>query len=65
MSDLVGGTVEQRGPLGVDLHLQLRRLIVLLRLLWNTEKMEFTNSPEANKFVRREQYRPGWEKIIG
>ena len=21
--------------------------------------------PEANKFVRREQYRPGWEKIIG
>ncbi len=35
------------------------------RLLWNTEKMEFTNSPEATKLVRREQYRPGWEKIIG
>jgi hypothetical protein len=35
------------------------------RLIWNAEKMEFTNSPEANKLVRREQYRPGWEKIIG
>jgi hypothetical protein len=35
------------------------------RLLWNTEKMEFTNSAEANKFVRREAYRPGWDKIIG
>jgi hypothetical protein len=35
------------------------------RLMWNAGKMEFTNSAEANKFVRREQYRPGWEKIIG
>jgi hypothetical protein len=35
------------------------------RLVWNADKMEFTNSAEANKFVRREQYRPGWEKIIG
>lgn len=35
------------------------------RLLWNAELMEFTNSAEANKFVRREQYRDGWEKIIG
>jgi GFO/IDH/MocA oxidoreductase family protein len=34
------------------------------RLLWDSQKMEFTNSPEANKFVRREQYRPGWEKLI-
>ena len=30
------------------------------RLDWDAEKMEFTNEPEANRFVRRE-YRPGWE----
>ena len=28
------------------------------RLLWDSARMEFTNSPEANRFVRREQYRP-------
>jgi hypothetical protein len=32
------------------------------RLMWDAAKSEFTNSPEANKLVRREQYRPGWEK---
>ena len=31
------------------------------RLLWDAAKMEFTNSPEANKLVRREQTRSGWE----
>lgn len=35
------------------------------RLLWDAQKMEFTNSPEANTFVRREQYRQGWETLIG
>ena len=25
------------------------------RLLWDAKKMEFTNSPEANKLVRRER----------
>jgi hypothetical protein len=35
------------------------------RLLWDAAKMEFTNSPEATKLVRREQYRPGWETLIG
>jgi hypothetical protein len=33
--------------------------------MWDAQKMEFTNSPDANKLVRREEYRPGWEKIIG
>jgi hypothetical protein len=33
------------------------------RLLWNAATMEFTNSAEANKLVRRQQYRDGWEKI--
>jgi hypothetical protein len=35
------------------------------RLLWDAQKMEFTNSAEANQFVRREQYRESWEKLIG
>ena len=29
------------------------------KLLWNGEKMEITNFPEANEYVRR-QYRQGW-----
>lgn len=34
------------------------------RLLWDAQKMEFTNSPEATKLVRREQYREGWDRLI-
>jgi hypothetical protein len=30
------------------------------KLAWDTEKMQFTNSAEANQFLRRE-YRKGWE----
>jgi len=30
------------------------------KLLWNTEKMAFTNAPEANKLLTR-TYRKGWE----
>jgi hypothetical protein len=29
------------------------------KLLWDGEKMEFTNLPEANKHLHTE-YRPGW-----
>ena len=35
------------------------------RLIWDAQKMEFTNSPEATKLIRREQYREGWEKLFG
>jgi hypothetical protein len=34
------------------------------RLMWDAAKMEFTNSPEANKLVRREQYRDGWDTLF-
>ncbi len=34
------------------------------RLLWDAQKMAFTNSAEATKLVRREQYRQGWEPLI-
>jgi len=30
------------------------------KLAWDTEKMQFTNAPEANQLLRRE-YRKGWE----
>jgi predicted dehydrogenase len=29
------------------------------KLLWDSEKMEFTNLPEANQFIHK-PYRPGW-----
>ncbi len=35
------------------------------RLLWNPGRMEFTNSADANKLIRREAYRDGWEKTVG
>lgn len=34
------------------------------RLKWDAEAMTFTNSDEANKFVKREQYRQGWESLF-
>jgi len=34
------------------------------RLLWDSQKMEFTNSEAATKLVRREQYRAGWEQLF-
>jgi hypothetical protein len=34
------------------------------RLAWDAKAMAFTNSPEATKLVRREQYRAGWEQLI-
>ena len=35
------------------------------RLLWDAQQMAFTNSDEANALIRREQYRDGWEGLIG
>jgi hypothetical protein len=35
------------------------------RLLWDAQAMAFTNSAEANRFVRREVYRAAWESLIG
>jgi hypothetical protein len=34
------------------------------RLLWDAQAMAFTNSTEATALVRREQYRPGWERLF-
>ena len=35
------------------------------RLHWDTASATFTDSADANRFVRREAYRAGWEGIIG
>ena len=49
---LLGG-FKLSGPDGQRIELTSKKL------LWDGPTMRFTNSDEANKFLRRE-YRPGW-----
>ena len=56
------GSFEQVAPLAEAVTLaNIALRVPYKRLLWDATKMEFTNSPEANKLVRREQTRRGWE----
>ena len=56
------GSFEAVAPLGEAVALAVIALRVpYKRLMWDAAKMEFTNSAEANKLIRREQIRPGWE----
>jgi hypothetical protein len=66
-----GSNFDWAGPLAevvllgnVALRPQLRPLLVKHKLLWDAEKLEITNVPEANKFLRRD-YRKGWEIQVG
>ena len=60
------GSFEEVGALAEAVTLgNIALRVPYKRLLWDAQKMEFTNSPEANTFVRREAYRPGWERLIG
>jgi len=60
------GSFENVAPLSEAVTLAAIALRVpYKRLLWDAEAMQFTNSPEATRLVRREQYRQGWEAIIG
>ena len=55
------GSFEQVAPLAEAVTLaNIALRVPYKRLLWDAAKMEFTNSPEANKLIRRET-RPGWE----
>jgi predicted dehydrogenase len=61
-----GSNFDWAGPLAesvllgnVALRVQLREDLTLTRLLWDSEKLRFTNLEDANKFVRTE-YRAGW-----
>jgi hypothetical protein len=60
------GSFEQVAPLAEAVTLAVIALRVpYKRLLWDAQKMEFTNSPEATRLVRREEYRQGWDTLIG
>ena len=61
-----GSNFDWAGPLAesvllgnVALRSELREDLTLLKLLWDGANLKFTNSEEANKFLRRE-YRAGW-----
>ncbi|MCC7375533.1 MAG: Gfo/Idh/MocA family oxidoreductase [Verrucomicrobiales bacterium] len=61
-----GSHFDWAGPLAetvllgnVALRVQLREKLTRSKLLWDTQKLEFTNLPEANAFLKR-AYREGW-----
>jgi predicted dehydrogenase len=61
-----GSNFDWAGPLAetvllgnVALRLQLRKELTLKKLLWDTQAFRFTNSDEANSYLRRD-YREGW-----
>jgi predicted dehydrogenase len=61
-----GSNFDWAGPLAetvllgnVALRAQLREELTLCKLLWDPVAFKFTNSDEANAFLRSE-YRPGW-----
>ena len=59
------GSFEEIAPLAEAVTLGTIALRVpYKRLYWDAQKVEFTNSSEATKLVRREQYRSGWESLI-
>lgn len=59
------GSFEEVGALAEAVTLaNIALRVPYKRLLWNTKTMEFTNSPEATKLVRREQYREGWDSLF-
>jgi Oxidoreductase family, NAD-binding Rossmann fold/Oxidoreductase family, C-terminal alpha/beta domain len=59
------GSFEQVGALAEAVALAgIALRVPYKRLLWDSSRMEFTNAPEANALVRREQYREGWERLI-
>jgi predicted dehydrogenase len=64
-----GSNFDFAGPLtevvllgNVALRLKLRGELAKHKLLWDAEKLAFTNMPEANQFLRRE-YREGWKLV--
>jgi hypothetical protein len=59
------GSFEEIAPFAEALTLaNIALRVPYKRLFWDAQKTEFTNSPEATKFVRRERYRDGWEQLI-
>lgn len=48
------------GPISETINLAAIALRARKKIMYDSQKMEITNLPDANKFLRRE-YRPGWE----
>jgi hypothetical protein len=56
------GSFEEVAPLAEAVTLaNISLRVPYKRLLWDAQKTEFTNSPDANRFIRREQTRRGFE----
>jgi hypothetical protein len=59
------GSFEQVEPLAEAVTIaNIALRVPYKRLLWDSQKMEFTNSDAATKLVRREHYRPGFEQVF-
>jgi hypothetical protein len=59
------GSFEEVAPLAEAVTLAtIAMRVPYKRLLWDAQKMEFTNSPDATKLVRRPEYRKGFESLI-
>lgn len=61
-----GSNFDWAGPMSevvllgnVCIRKEMKDIMQQTKLLWDGEKMEFTNVPEANRFLRRD-YREGW-----
>jgi predicted dehydrogenase len=64
-----GSNFDWAGPLAetvllgnIALRTQMRQELTRKKLLWDAASLKFTNSDEANQFVRRE-YREGWSLV--
>ena len=59
------GSFEAVGPLAQAVALACIALRVpYKRLIWDGTAGRFTNSGDANRLLRREAYRDGWESIV-
>jgi hypothetical protein len=59
------GSFEQVEPLAEAVTIaNIALRVPYKRLLWDSQKMQFTNSEAASRLVRREQYRQGWEQLF-
>jgi hypothetical protein len=60
------GSFEEVAPLAEAVAMgNIALRVPYKRLLWDARNMVFTNSDDANKLVRRQEYRPPWDKIVG
>lgn len=57
--EAVGALAEAVALAGIALRVPYKRL------LWDAAQTRFTNSDEANALIRRAEYRPGWDTLVG